>query len=723
MLFIGNLMKIFVQLLFLSIFSLAFGNSDEVPKEPIKLSLDLFQNKFLVLNFETHPEWHTYWKNPGDSGLPISPEFYINDKRIELSGLEWPAPQIFAEQEGEITTYGYKGRFSIFYQIPEKVSDLKVVVSWLACKNICIPGQKKIEGKIVGDDFVYQGKEKIFSIGDITKNFNSLPKEKEFPQNLDLILTKNGENGLVLFYTLTVPENSNGFIPKGNILYPLPSTPFNFRKENLYQDSKNNIYGRMNVDWDGAYSEPSEPLPTDGNFIKPHSLKFLFLNPLSNEYEVIEKTFSSYDLAGFEKSDEFFKILSPLNRAKPVVGEVVNDTQENFWYYLLFALLGGLLLNLMPCVLPVISLKIFYLIKHKKATRAQLIKHNLSYSLGIFFTFAVLAIVITLLKSTGEIIGWGFQLQSPQFISLIIFVLFVFSLNLFGLFHFITPGGKFLGNFEIADNYFGDFLSGILTTILATPCSAPFLGTALTFAFTSTTLNIFIIFGGIGLGLAMPFLLVGFFPKLISLLPKPGKWMEVLKQFLGLTILLTIVWLFDVFIQLDPSSHNIIYLGASLSFVFFAFYARKYISKNYILFVILLLLPGLIIGKLVLTNELNKNSVTNEEVVWRPWSVEKMEEVKSSGKYAFIDFSAKWCLTCKVNEAMVLNTDSFLKLAKENQVELLLADWTKKDKNITNFLMAHGKVGVPAYFILDKEGTLIDLGETISINEIQQYIK
>ncbi len=722
MLSMGNLMKTIIQLLFLSIFSLAFGSSDEIPKDPVKLSVDLYQNKFLVLNFETHPEWHTYWKNPGDSGLPISPEFYLNDKRIELTELEWPAPQIFAEQDGEITTYGYQGKFSIFYNLPENVRELKVVVGWLACKNICIPAQKNIQGKIVGNDFVYQGKEKTLSLEEITKNFNALPKLKEFPENLDLILTKNGDKGLALFYTLNVPENSEKTNPKGNLLYPLPSAPFNFRKETLYQDSKNNIYGRMNIDWDGEYSEPSEPLPVDGKFIKPHSLKFLFLNTASNEYEVIEKTFSSYDLAGFEKSDEFFKILSPLKKGKPIV-EGKKDTQTTFWYYLLFAFLGGLLLNLMPCVLPVISLKIFYLIKQKKASRIQLLKHNLSYSLGILFTFAALATVITILKSTGEIIGWGFQLQSPQFLSLIIFVLFVFSLNLFGLFHFVTPGGKFLGNFEIADNYFGDFMSGILTTILATPCSAPFLGTALTFAFTSSTLNIFLIFGGIGLGLALPFLLVGIFPKLISLLPKPGKWMEVLKQFLGLTILLTIVWLFDVFIQLNPSSPNIIYLGASLSFVFFAFYARKYISTNNFLFVILLLLPGLIIGKLVLTTELNKNDGNEQEVVWRPWSVEKMEEIKSSGKYIFIDFTAKWCLTCKVNEALVLNTNSFKKIAKDYQMELLLADWTKRDKNITDFLMSHGKVGVPAYFILDKNGKLNDLGETISIEEIQQYLK
>lgn len=722
-------MKTLLQLLLLSIFSLAFGNTDEIPKEPVKLFVDVYQNNYFVLNFETYPKWHTYWKNPGDAGLPITIQFYINEKPIELSGLEWPVPHIFSEQDGEITTYGYEGRFSIFYQIPKEIRDtsngetVSVNVTWLACKNICVPGQKKIQGNFTGNDFIYPGKESNFSEKEINKNYNSLPKEKPFPEYLDLVLRKKGENSLALFYNFKGPNNLGKSYPRGNILYPLPALPFNYRKETLYQDSKNNIYGKMYIDWDGEYSEPSEPLPADGKFVKPHTLKFLFLNPITNEYEVIEKGFSEFDLAGFQQAEDFEKILSPLK----IMESVQEETKEvtiNFWYYFLFALIGGLLLNLMPCVLPVISLKIFYLIKHRKASKSQLIKHNLSYSLGILFTFAILGLVVVSLKSTGEIIGWGFQLQSPQFLSLIIFVLFVFALNLFGLFHFITPGGKFLGNVQTSDNYFGDFLSGILTTILATPCSAPFLGTALTFAFTSTNINVFLIFGGIGFGLALPFLLVGFFPNLIAILPKPGPWMESLKQFLGLTLLLTIVWLIDVFIQLNFSTHHFLYLGTSLALVFFAFFAKKHISKNYILFLVLLLLPGLILGKLVFTDGLNKNgSSAPDEISWQTWSSEKMEQVKKSGKYAFIDFTAKWCLTCKVNETLVLKTNSFSELAKKYDIELLLGDWTKRDKNITDFLFSHGKVGVPAYFIMDKNGNLFDLGETISINEIQQYLK
>jgi thiol:disulfide interchange protein DsbD len=713
-------MKIFTHIFLFSLFSLAFANNEDIPKEPVKLSIEIYKEKYLALNFESHPGWHIYWKNPGDAGLPISPTFFLNDNPIDLIGLEWPAPRSFEEQSGEINTYGYEGKIGIFYQLPDQSlnnQNLTVNVTWLACKNICIPGQKKIQGRIESNNYNYPEKENIFSPEEIEKNFNAIPKAKELPQDIDILLSKRGENKLVIFYNLKAPNN----YPQTNIFYPLPSHPFNFRKEELFRDTKNNIYGKMEIDWDGEYSDPSEPLPADGNFVKPHLLKFLFLNPLTNEYELISKNFASFDLAGAQKLDELFKILTPVEKKK-VSFEEPQTFSSAFWYYLLFAFLGGLLLNLMPCVLPVISLKIFYLIKHKKASRSVLIKHNLSYSLGIFFTFTILAIIVASLKATGEIIGWGFQLQSPQFLSVIIFILFIFVLNLFGLFQFLTPGGKFLGNIQTSENYFGDFLSGILTTILATPCSAPFLGTALTFAFTSNATNIFLIFGGIALGLAIPFLLIGLFPKLISFLPKPGQWMEGLKHFLGLTLLLTIVWLFDVFIQLNPPSHFVIYLGTSLSLIFFALFAKKHTSKNFILFIILLLLPGLIMGKLIFTSDLHKEG-TETDIIWKTWSIDKMEELRTSNKFVFIDFTAKWCLTCKVNESLVLKTDSFKELAKKYEMELLLADWTKRDQSITDFLLANGKVGVPAYFIIDKKGKLIDLGETISIGEIEQNLK
>ena len=225
----------------------------------------------------------------------------------------------------------------------------------------------------------------------------------------------------------------------------------------------------------------------------------------------------------------------------------------------------------MPCVFPVISLKLFSLLKQKSMDRASILKHNAIYSSGILFSFLILSLIVFLLKTSGEQIGWGFHLQSATFVAIMIIVLFVLSLNLFGLFEIKTPGGKLIGNIETDQSYKGDFISGILATILSTPCSAPFLGVALTFAFTSPFLYTLIIFLSVGLGLSFPFLLVGVMPVLLKALPKPGAWMEQFKKVLGLSLLLTGLWLFDVFQNIISHFMSSTLLILTLILVFFSF--------------------------------------------------------------------------------------------------------------------------------------------------------
>ncbi|TDJ05643.1 MAG: hypothetical protein E2O68_06160, partial [Deltaproteobacteria bacterium] len=501
-----------------------------IPRTPVKFTIQSFKDSkgvlYAALNYENYPNWHTYWKNPGDVGKPPQISFYLNDTPIELEELEWPAPKRFVEEDKSVT-YGYTGRYTIFYKLNDenikkfKGQNLTVKSEWLVCKHVCIPGKKTISAEFDGIEFKLPKTEKFhFKIGEMRDHFFSLPKKVKFPEDLDIVLAKNNKDDLSLFYNYTYKKSFVSMIKERNFLIPFPQSPFDFLREKLFQDKKGILYGKLKIEWDGEFSEPSEPLPKNGIFKNPYTLKFLFFNPMSMAYEVIEKKFNSVDQHTFDKSESFFALLRPIDErsSELVKKERPGANEGSFFYYLLFAFLGGLLLNIMPCVLPVISLKIFYLIKHRKESRAQLLRHNILYSLGILFTFSALAAVMVGLKSTGELIGWGFQLQSPVFLAGIIFILFVLSLNLFGLYHFVTPGGKFFGNIEVKEGLWGDFLSGILTTILATPCSAPFLGTALTFAFTSSNLNIFVIFLGIALGLAFPFLLIGVYPRLISFL-------------------------------------------------------------------------------------------------------------------------------------------------------------------------------------------------------------
>jgi len=736
----GLKMQKLILLIFLIINTpLLFANQEGVPKTPVKFTIQSFKdqsgNLYAALNYENYPKWHTYWKNPGDAGLPIHIYFSIDNTPIKLEEIEWPAPKRF-EEKGDVITYGYTGRYSIFFKLNNedikniKGKNLTVKSNWLVCKHICIPGEKIHITKFNGIDFKLPAGEKFhFAPAEMREHFSALPLKVDFPSNLDLVLAKNKENDLSLYYNFSHEDNFSTLVKERNFLLPFPKSPFDFHREKLFQDKKGTLYGKMKIEWDGEFNEPPELLPEDGVFKSPYTLRFLYFNPAKKSYNIVEKTFSSIDKHNFDKSKSFFALLKPIDaRSSELINkEGPKEMEGSFFYYLLFAFLGGLLLNIMPCVLPVISLKIFYLIKHRKESKSQLLRHNIFYSLGILFTFSILAGAIMALKSTGELIGWGFQLQSPVFLAAIIFILFVLSLNLFGLYHFVTPGGKFFGNIEVKEGLWGDFLSGILTTVLATPCSAPFLGTALTFAFTSSTFNIFGIFAGIGLGLAFPFLMVGFFPSLISFLPKPGLWMEKFKKLLGLSLILTVVWLLDVLVTVDPGPSFLILLGSSLALIFFAFYIRRHITKNKIILAILFILPFIILGKVMFGQQevstYKPDSMISSDLPWEVWSPGRMEQLKNSGRVVFIDFTAKWCLTCKVNEKLVLNTDDFKNLVKEKNLALLLADWTKRDQTITNWLFSKGKVGVPAYFIINREGEMFDLGETISIDEIKSFIK
>jgi thiol:disulfide interchange protein DsbD len=723
---------------------------------------------YLVVNFQNDPGWHTYWIFPGDAGTPTTFKFFLTEdgteKEIKIPLLEYPSPNRYIE-EGNLWAYGHEGNYSYFFELDRSLQkrlenkSLRIDVNWLACKQICIPGKRSINGSLTKSGFknivapVHQvSKEKLL------KDYEELPITSSFPENLELSLALNPEkeDRLVIFYQLE--GGLKEFTPiasKSNLLTPYPVSPFSFKHEKLFKDDKGDLYGIMQVEWDGSYQDPEIPFPKNGEFKQDYNFKFIFTNPFNKKRKVISKKFNSFQLESYKELKNFYKTLTPLMKETEGKIEPATDisAEDNFdstpgqgkglLYYLLFAFIGGLILNIMPCVLPVISIKLFGLIKHRDSTRKKILKHNLTYSAGVIFSFLVLGLTIVILKSTGEVIGWGFQLQSPLFVLLMLIALFIFTLNLFGLFEFTTPGGSFLGGVKLQKGFLGDFLSGVLATILSTPCSAPFLGVALTFAFMSGTLTILLVFTVLGIGLAFPFILTGFFPKLVFFLPRPGHWMDDLKKFLGLSLILTTVWLVDVFISLT-NSFFLLQLNLIMTFTFFAFYFRKFISKRFIYNVMIFSLPILVTFNLVQdTLDLMYNSEESIQEIYQTdkdhmprvttikkfglefekWSPEAMERLKDKKEIVFIDFTADWCFTCKINEKVVISTDGFKELVKEKNMKLLLGDWTKRDPVIGKWLKSKGIVGVPAYFIQQKDGTLTALGEKISLQEIKDNIQ
>lgn len=735
------------KVLFLTfIISFAALAEEAIPEKTVQIGVQSFtyDNKsYLAINFENHPHWHTYWKNPGDAGLAIKNQFLLNKKEIKLTEEEWPAPKRFIEN-GTQWAYGYAGNYTLFYRLDKadlnKLSgkSLDLNSTWLVCKHICIPGQKQISFKLSAGKVSSstEGLLAPLAESELASRLINLPKTTAIPDYLDIKLMKGSKDKtLVITYEVKNITEVN-FLNDANLIYSFPSPPFDFQHENLVV-KKDGLAAIVEINWDGEYSTPPEELPANGKFVKPYTIKFLFNDPVQRKTVVIEKKF-----AGFDLNAEQAAVNSGTPEAgapqeagatpeKVVTGTetvVVKSATNSLFYYLVLAFIGGLILNIMPCVLPVISLKLFGLVKYQNESRQKIFRHNFFYTLGILSTFMALAIIVLAFKSIGTQVGWGFQLQSPNFIALMIIVLFVFSLNMFGMFEFATPGGRKLGNIQTDQGFTGDFLSGILATILSTPCSAPFLGTALTFAFTSSTSSIFLIFIMIGLGLAFPFILTGFFPSLVRFLPKPGQWMNNVKKFLGLTLLLTIIWLFDVYNALVDGSSHIVKLGTALIFVLagIAIIRKKEKWMSGVAFLIALgLFVNLSTTTIVTSNDDQTALIRDKKargLNWEPWSFEKMKEHKENQQVVFIDFTAKWCFTCKINEKLVLDTKEFKTFVADNNLKLLIGDWTKRDEVIGSFLRQNGLVGVPAYFIQKKDGTLVNLGETITIARIKENL-
>jgi thiol:disulfide interchange protein len=677
-------------------------------EEHATISMQRWEKK-LVISINHDKGWHTYWKNPGDAGIASSFKF-----SKEIKPLEWPSPKKYIEA-GDILTIGYSDLKHFFFE--EAVGDVEVKVGVLICKDICIPGEAilKLSDK---DAFVSNRPREPYDLSELKKAFDDLPAEANRPLDLEYYLTRvKDQPKLTLHYALKNIKNPK--LPHElNLLTAFPQSPWGFKRESLYFKD-GTLFGKTEIEWDGEYQEPPVDLPQDGKFTTPYELKFLMNAPGMDKVQVISLKAENVSLENPTLND-FYKSIPPLSGSTKS-----NDkgSSGNIFEYLLFAFLGGLILNLMPCVLPVISLKLFGLIKHQNLSKQKLLKHNLTYTAGVISTFIGLGVVVAGIKASGEEIGWGFQLQSPAFLLIMILILFILSLNLFGLFEFKTPGGSKLGSTELSEGFTGDFLSGVLTTILSTPCSAPFLGTALAFAFTTSTFNIFLMFIFIGLGLSFPFLMTALFPKSLHILPRPGAWMEKLKYFLGLTLLFTVVWLYDVCLALVNAESMSVMINFLFILWFFAFFSAKNLFQSKIILSFLFALPLLATIFVIKNLELKpltvseKSSSTDQ---WKPWSEEKL--ISEKGTFVFVDFTAEWCLTCKVNKKLVLETDGFNELAKKHNVTLMRADWTKRDDNITQFLKRYNVVGVPAYFIQKPSGEIISLGETITLGKIEGHL-
>ena len=360
------------------------------------------------------------------------------------------------------------------------------------------------------------------------------------------------------------------------------------------------------------------------------------------------------------------------------------------------AFFGGIILNLMPCVFPVLFLKGLSLVQSSGEDRSRIRRHGLVYTLGILASFWAIVAALLALRAGGSEAGWGFQLQSPTFLAILASGIFFFALSLAGLFDIGLSLTSVGGGLAQKQGYTGSFFTGVLATVVATPCTAPFMGAAIGFALAQSAWITFAVFTALALGLAAPYLLLSFQPAWTNLLPRPGAWMEVFKQITAIIFFATVIWLTYVYGNLFGSAGQGVYRVALLLGCFLLLTVAGWVlgkwparwSSS---------IAAIIIGLLALTVPIYQPKQTT--LSWQPYTEQVLKQARADGKPVFIDFTAAWCLSCQVNERLVLRSSEVQKEFTKNKVTLIKADWTKYDPEITSQLASVGRSGVPTYVI------------------------
>jgi thiol:disulfide interchange protein len=416
-------------------------------------------------------------------------------------------------------------------------------------------------------------------------------------------------------------------------------------------------------------------------------------------------------------------------------GEAVQAEETSLGLMLLFAYVGGLILNIMPCVLPVLSIKALGLVKQAEEGRKAVLLHGIAYAVGVLVSFGVMAALVIGLQASGKLVGWGFQLQSPLFVAILGGLTFGFGLSLFGVFEVAMPGASTLGALEAKKHGpSGSFVSGIFAVILATPCTAPFMAPALGFAMSQPPTVLVLFLEVIGLGLATPFLLLGIFPGWIRLVPKPGAWMETFKKIMGFLLVGTTVWLVDILSHQVTVSAVIDYLIfltiLSIAAWVYGHWGALFQEQKTRMAAFIIAI-AMVAGASQTFLDLEKRTgnaakvVKAGEIAWKDFATNDVLAMAKSGKTVFIDFTAEWCVTCKAYEKTVINTDEIKAAFAKGCVETVKADYTNEDEEITKWLKKYNRPGVPMYLIIPagKPDGVITLPDLLTQSAILEGLK
>lgn len=636
------------------------------------------QDAWVALRLDHLEGWHTYWKNPGDAGRATEINWQLPEG-VTAGDIIWPTPKRI-ELPADLVDFGYEDeiflltRLSIPADFQAGSLEITADAQWLECEDICIPGGATVSlsQPVLPEDLI--GIESEWADG-FARTRAALPRsDVSFDASFSIA---NGDLNILVQATEPVFENAEEihFIPGEHRVFNYIAP-----QQITYQLSSLQLS-------QGHHPRLSEV---------PDQVSGLIVVTESDGAQIAYEILAQPD--GISASD-----LSVLAAADTLPA---SNTDMNLLLVFTFALLGGLILNLMPCVFPVLSLKILSLSANAKASQADKRMHGLAYTAGVVLAFLVLASVLLALQAGGALIGWGFHLQSPWFVSLLVFLFFVMGLSMSGVVEFGTSVMGMGSELQDREGYKGSFFTGVLASVVASPCTAPFMGAALGFAFTQPPVTALAVFIALGLGMALPFLLISFNPALSGLLPHPGKWMLNFKQVLAFPLYATAVWLLWVLgNQAGPTAMALVVASCVLlAFAAWLYQRRHEIQKPFwryantaVIIVCLLLTLGVIRSPLL--NTTVQGQAPGETANFEAYSDARLAELRNSGQAVFVNMTASWCITCLVNEKIALSSEEFDQALAENNVAYLKGDWTNNDPEITRVLQRYETSGVPLYLM------------------------
>ena len=636
------------------------------------------QTVYLGLEQKIIPHWHTYWKNPGDSGTGTRIKWTL-PAGVTASDIIWPAPSRF--DIGPVTNYGYSDRVVLLTKLTVPASQavgseipVEAKASWLVCEEECIPQDATLKITLpVATAGSANGEQKQIIDAAL----------KEIPQPVNWQATYDRQDNK-LQARLTFPTQVGGvaapdFVQRHTLrFYP--------------------------AEWGTAAHNPAQSFNLDGQQL---TIQLVPGETAPAAGSQVRGVLTAEDKSGaiihaVELGAGTVAAGQPQAAIQPSAPVEDNIT---FWHALLLAFAGGVVLNLMPCVFPVLSIKALSLLKHSDLSSAQKRTQGLAYAAGVLASFSVLALALIAIKNLGAQVGWGFQFQSPYFVLGVAYLIFVVGLSLSGVFALGGPANLGAG-LASRSGYSGSFFTGVLATIVATPCTAPFMGAALGFALAQPSLVLLLVFLALGLGLALPYVVISAWPALHRALPKPGLWMERLKQALAFPMYGAAVWLVWVLAQQAGVDAVALALGGMIVLALIAWLydstrstsGGTRVAANGVLLVATIATVGAsfqAVGSMSASPAASAQAGVAQD--WEAYSPPRLAELREQGKPVFINLTAAWCISCLVNEKVALSQPAFKELLKKEGITYMKGDWTNQDARISALLKQYGRSGVPLY--------------------------